>query len=98
MATNEELQVDAWHDRTFGGMNIPATYRKLLEEIGELGEALMRHDSAAVEEEIGDCQMVMRHILRGAANGNRSLSQTMMVSLDKCETRRHKAKAAKGAE
>lgn len=91
MATNGELQVDCWHDTTYGQVDIPATYRKLLEEIGELGEALMKRNPNEIHEEIGDCVFILRHILRAECGAGQSLTHAMMMALDKNERRRHAA-------
>jgi len=64
MMTNLELQVQAWHENVYGKtVRLPATYRKLLEEVGELGEALMRQDPDAIREEAGDVGLVLTHLL-----------------------------------
>jgi NTP pyrophosphatase (non-canonical NTP hydrolase) len=58
----------AWHVRKFGErpVSLPATYRKFCEEVGELGEALIRGDIGQVREEAADCMIVLFHIMRGA--------------------------------
>ncbi len=93
--TNLELELIAWHERHYGpAVDIPATYRKLLEEVGELGEALMRGDQAAVREEAGDVAIVLFHVLRGAVSGA-SLMMAMDAALNKCETAQWRAKHEK---
>ena len=60
-----EEEAARWHARRFGyPVDIPATYSKLLEEVGELGEALMRQDPSAIQEEAGDVGLVLLHIVR----------------------------------
>lgn len=56
-----------WHVRHYGeGVNVPGTYRKLVEEVGELGEALIRDVSAdAGREEIGDVAALCLILARG---------------------------------
>ena len=60
-----ETRMAEWHNRRYGGkVNVPATYRKLLEEIGEVGEAIMK-DYGTVIEEIGDVIACLMHLARG---------------------------------
>lgn len=88
--TNLEQQIAMWHERRFGPhVDVPATYRKLMEEVGELGEALMRHDSDGVYEETGDVAMVLCHLLRGAVGDDRGLLLALAAAADKCERRLH---------
>jgi len=82
--TRLELMAKQWHDRAYGKhVNLPATYSKLLEEVGELGEALMIEDSSAVLEEAGDVGFVLMHIVRAAGKGNPSLAAAMAGALQK---------------
>ena len=86
--TNLETQIQLWHEKRFGsGVDLPATYRKLLEEVGELGEAMMRQDANAIAGEAGDVALVLCHILRAGCPKYPSLSIAMAVALDKCEMR-----------
>lgn len=86
--TNLELQIESWHERKFGKtVNVPKTYRKLLEEVGELGEALMRQDPDAIREEAGDVAFVLCHIIRSCCPDKPSLSHAIAVALDKNESR-----------
>lgn len=39
--------------------SIPAQYHKLLEEVGELGQALMQEDGVETIDAIGDCTVVL---------------------------------------
>ena len=81
-----EVQLWKWHVSQYGeGVDIPATYRKLLEEIGELGEALMHKDDSAFLE-AGDCAVLLLMILCGL--NYPSLSTAMSEVLRKLETRR----------
>ena len=96
--TNLELQIEAWHENNFGKtVKLPETYRKLLEEVGELGQALMKHDSENIREEAGDCALVLAHIIRGACPDHPSLSHAMDMALNKCERRRFSKQGSKHA-
>ena len=88
--TNLEIQIQLWHDNTFGpDVDLPKTYRKLLEEIGELGQALIEKNWTSVHEEVGDCALVLAHIIRSACPDKPSLFSAMTSALDKCESRRY---------
>lgn len=79
--TNLELRIESWHENNFGQLvKLPETYCKLLEEVGELGEALMKSDTGAVQEEVGDCALVLAHIIRGACPDHPSLVVKMRVT------------------
>ncbi len=73
---------------------MPATYRKLLEEVGELGEAIMLQHPDRIQEEAGDVAILLAHIVRGGCPDRPSLSQAMAVALDKIERRAHAKKRA----
>jgi len=90
--TNLEKQIESWHDRKFGKVDIPNTYRKLLEEVGELGEALMRQDPKAIREESGDVAFVLCHIVRAACPDYPSLFHAIAVALEKNEGRLRRGK------
>lgn len=86
--TNLELQIESWHKRKFGrAVNLPASYKKLLEEVGELGEALMKQDYDAIREEAGDVAFVLTHIVRAACPDHPSLSHAIACVLEKNEGR-----------
>lgn len=88
MMTDLELQVASWHERKYGkNINIPATYKKLLEEVGELGEAIMTYDADAIYEEAGDIAFVLMHIIRDMYPDNPSLMDAVAHVLDKNEKR-----------
>lgn len=77
-----------WHFRRYGPSgNPPATFRKLCEEVGELGEAIMKGDSEAIREEAGDVGLVLIHIVRMLCPDSPSLEDAVAASLDKCERR-----------
>jgi NTP pyrophosphatase (non-canonical NTP hydrolase) len=91
--TNLESQIASWHENNFGKtVRLPETYRKLLEEVGELGQALLKSDTDNIAEECGDCALILSHIIRGACPDRPSLMLAMDMSLNKCETERHKQK------
>ena len=90
--TNGEHQVEMWHDNNFGPVDRVATCRKLVEEVGELFEAIACHDRAAIYEEAGDVLFVLSHIVRTVDPKKRGLLHLLGVTLDKVETARHKAK------
>lgn len=86
--TNIELEIQSWHERKFGKtVNVPATYRKLLEEVGELGEAIIKQDPDSIREEAGDVAFVLVHIVRACCPDHPSLSHAIVMALDKNETR-----------
>ncbi len=72
-------QERAWPNATFGN-----TFRKLCEEVGELGEALMRGSERDIAEELGDVGMVLAGL---GIKHNKSLTVCMATALDKCESR-----------
>jgi NTP pyrophosphatase (non-canonical NTP hydrolase) len=82
-----ERQLALWHKCRFPGRNLPGTYRKLLEEVGELGEALMNADDEGVEEEAADVGILLSHILRICCN--RSLVKSIQVKHAILENRLH---------
>jgi len=87
--TKLEKQIEAWHDKSYGpDVNKAATYRKLLEEVGELGEAIMLDDAVAIADESGDVGFVLAHIVRACCPDNPSLVGVIKEALEKCETRR----------
>ncbi len=94
--TNLELQAQSWHENRFGKtVKIPETYRKLLEEVGELGQALMKQDHENIVEEVGDCALVLMHIIRGACPDDPSLMAATDAALTKCERRRYAEQGGK---
>ena len=108
MATNLEEQLALWHQNRFGpdtAQMAPRIFRKLCEEVGELGEALMFDIDAPVEDamreikmEAGDVAVCLLSLLR-CATGERSLQRVMAIAHDKLETRLAKAlKPAEGEE
>ena len=88
MTTNRELRVQAVHIAMFGDDDpdlYPAVFRKLCEEVGELGEALMRADLKDAVMEAGDVGVVLTTLLR-LATGT-ALTTAIDLALDKCEER-----------
>lgn len=74
-----EDDVARWHAERFGpdsAARVPATYRKLLEEVGELGEALMAGAEEGVLLEAGDVAIALLMLLR-LSTGQRSLRGVM---------------------
>ncbi len=98
MATRLEHELIAWHERNYGeGVDVPATFRKLLEEVGELGEALLLNDRRKIWEEAGDVGVLLFHVLRGACPDDpacdpASLSVAMALALEKCEQRENRGR------
>jgi polyferredoxin len=98
MATRIEQQIHDWHDRKYGDgpVNLPGTYRKLGEEFGELGEALMRFwvihpDRTTKKREAGiaacieaaDIAILCLHIIRGIEKSDSaSLAAWMAAKLE----------------
>lgn len=84
--TRLEEEILNYQDKRFGKINVPATYRKLLEEVGELGEALLNNDKQNIDEEIGDVGMLLVTIAL-AKHEYKSLSVAIAVSLEKANRR-----------
>lgn len=78
-----------WHGKKYGrrdpapycpnGVILPASYAKLLEEVGELGEALMKEDKDAVAIEAADVIGILFNLVRGVG---RSLPAAITAKLD----------------
>lgn len=91
--TSLELRIVAWHEQKYGtGVNLAKTYRKLLEEVGEIGQALIVGDADNAREEIGDVAVILFHLLRVVAPGD-SLTDAMQAAVEKCERRTREGKA-----
>jgi NTP pyrophosphatase (non-canonical NTP hydrolase) len=94
--TNLEKQIKLWHHSKFGREGeLPPLYKKLLEEVGELGEAIMLGDENKIQEEVGDVGFVLSHIVRVGCISKPSLHIAMAVALDKNQCRLHKELAVK---
>lgn len=90
--TRIEEEIARWHDEAFGEMvDVPATYRKLLEEVGELGEALIHSEPHSVEEELGDIAFVLVHLIRVCTEYG-ELHSVLASALDKNLDRLNKTK------
>jgi len=86
--SNIEEKLWQWHVEHYGDavdLNVPATYRKLLEEVGELGEALMNNNDDEAKMEAGDCCVLLLVILRGLGQ---TVSGAMEAAMAKLESRR----------
>lgn len=82
--TNLEQQLWQWHVGHYGDdVDIPATYRKLVEEVGELGEALMNKTADKARMEAGDVGVLLLIVLRGM--GYKSLHRAMEAAYNKIE-------------
>lgn len=83
-----ENRAEAWHVAKFGrSRTLPGkTYAKLLEEVGELGEALMHGDREAVEHELGDVVHVLMHLARSVSGPGRLLVPALKA-IERCEER-----------
>ena len=96
-----EAQFQRWHESRFdGGVDLAATFRKLGEEVGELGEALIAigadltgRDAVKIEEEAADCAIVLAHIVR-AVNGNAAGSLVRAMQLKFNELNRRPPRAS----
>ena len=90
--TNGELNLWQWHVSEYGeGVDVPATYRKLLEEVGELGEALIQNDPDAIHEEMADVGALCFILAKGLGFDGLS-SGLLPCAYNKLETARWKAK------
>ena len=81
--TRLEEQIKAWHDECYGPVSTWPTYRKLLEEVGELAEALASGDETWINEEAGDVAFVLTNLIRGACPRQPSLAVAMTIVLKK---------------
>ena len=81
--TRLEKQIQDWHERVYGDVSPWPTFRKLLEEVGELAEALAAGDETAISEEAGDVGFVLANLIRGACPNHPSLSVAIATALDK---------------
>ncbi|MBK9075545.1 MAG: hypothetical protein IPL77_11315 [Flavobacteriales bacterium] len=83
-----ENRAEAWHVAKFGTARPFAgkTYAKLLEEVGELGEAIMCGDPDSVEHEIGDVLHVLMHLARIGYGPGRLLVPALQA-IERCEAR-----------
>jgi len=59
-----EEEAEEWHREIFGPIAPSAVYRKLLEEIGELGEAIMENDELSIEDELADVAFSFAVLIR----------------------------------
>jgi hypothetical protein len=50
----------------------------------------MKHDAENIREEVGDCALLLAHIIRSCCPDHPSLQIAMATSLDKCEGRMKK--------
>jgi NTP pyrophosphatase (non-canonical NTP hydrolase) len=99
MATRLEHELTNWHERNYGHVDVPATYRKLLEEVGELGEALIIGNVQSIYEECGDVAILLFHVLRGSTREkhHQTLAGAMGWCLEKC-LQREEEQAKRSAE
>lgn len=91
--TPMECDAMEWHQRTFGpdsALDGSATFRKLCEEVGELGEAMMQQDQDAILDEAGDVALVLLNLVR-IRTGTGSLLPLLKASLLKCLDREREA-------
>lgn len=96
MATRLEHQLHEWHNKVYGpDVDLPATFRHLCEEVGELGEAIMRIEMCHPGEEekkkervtkacleAADVAILTLMCVRGIEGESASLSSWMAVKLD----------------
>lgn len=89
MATRTEHALTDWHHEVWGAdcTEMRGTiYRKLCEEVGELGQALIEHDCPDyrihVLEEAGDVAVALLNLLR-VATGQHGLGVVMATVHDK---------------
>lgn len=84
--TNLESRLWKYHLRHYSEkVDLPATFRKLCEEVGELGEALMDKDFSSAKMEAGDVAVVLFVLIRGL--GLDGLSAAMAKVEDKLNER-----------
>lgn len=94
MTMSLEERAENWHNEKYGkDVDVYATYRKLVEEVGELGEAIMKADLehsanfGNVREELGDVGLVLTHLIRRFVPWNISVADVFHEALDKVEAR-----------
>lgn len=79
-----EESVHALHVRAYGDeTKVPETYRKLLEEVGELGAALMNHDRNNLIEETGDVLVILLVIIQAVIGPPLSKEMRHGAQIDK---------------
>lgn len=90
MTIDEEI--GAWNDRVHPDADLPAKFRKLGEEVGELGEALMRFQHYENNQrfvdcrmEVADCAIVLSHMARllGAESLDELMRRKFKVLLER---------------
>jgi NTP pyrophosphatase (non-canonical NTP hydrolase) len=77
-----EVNLENWHERKYGKghKDIPATVRKLHEEVGELIECIMNEDSYGAAIESADVFFLLCTLNRHM-NGNITLEQAIVNKL-----------------
>ena len=82
-----EARLKRWHDGHYKQMDIPRTYSKLLEETGEIGEAIMHGDTDHIIEEIGDATANLIHLARhfGPEYSFEDIIQMMVCKMEERE-------------
>ena len=79
-----EQQAQRWIEKHKKHYDRPAVFRKLCEEIGELGEALIRGKNYDILEESGDVLFVFAHLL-WLTDSSISLVTLLLLVVDKNE-------------
>jgi NTP pyrophosphatase (non-canonical NTP hydrolase) len=88
--TNLEDRIKAYMQQRHKGVTVPQLFRKLGEEVGELGEAIADNRTGKyvgkpdIEHEVGDCALVLAMIL---LTRDKSLGAMMATVLDEQEER-----------
>jgi len=84
MMFDAERRIEEWHDRKYDKVTLAATYRKLLEEVGELGERLIEKDFPGAYEEAADSLAVLTHLVRSLGG---ELEDALSFAASKVELR-----------
>ena len=90
-----EQQIVDWHKRSFGEVPASRVYQKLLEEVGDLGEAIIAGNEDSVREEAGDVGFVLTVLISKLCPDSPSLASAVAEALEKNETRLAKRLAVK---
>ena len=78
--TRLELFIKEFKDKNFAEADKEWHFRKLCEEVGELGEALMRGDKTEINMEMGDVGIVLAGL---GICMDQSLASWMATAMDK---------------
>jgi len=95
--TNSENLSAKWFKDQFGDyVDIPACYKKLLEEVGELGEALMHNNSQEIRVELGDILNALNQIVRTTCPPGVGFEDVLQEAVVRCGYKTYDKQGGKG--